>query len=171
MNLDITQFSPEDLQALAAALQSIGGAGLDAQGRSPLKPRQLRDLRLLPSATDPRPTFFMSADPPRDVDITKTTPYPRLMWHGTSGEEITVPHAKAQADKLASGYVLAPPANAPAPKVFDVVAAQLDGLSDKDKAALLKSYQQDRLAKLQALIAELPEHEIAALLERKEGVA
>ena len=91
MSLDLSSLSAADIAGLRAMLN-----GTDPMGRSPMKPRQLHNLTLLPSATDPRPTFFWSAESPRDTgDLSRTTLYPRLMWHGQTGEEITVEEFKA----------------------------------------------------------------------------
>ncbi len=41
-----------------------------------MRPRQLHDLNLAPTASDPRPTFFWSAEKPRNAgDLTKTTEF------------------------------------------------------------------------------------------------
>lgn len=170
MSIDVAALTPDDLNALRDAILKHGG--LDPQGRSPQRPRQLTNLNLTPTATDPRPTFFWSAEAPRDgSDTSKTTLYPRLMWHGKTGVEITVGSPKTEADRKLEGYILTPPANAEQPEPFDVVAAQIEGLSEKDRALLSKSYQQDRLQKIQSALADLPDDQIAALLERmnKDG--
>lgn len=166
--MDLSMFSPEQLQALKAQLDTM----TDVSGRSPFKPRQLHDLRLLPTASDPRPTFFWSADPPRHAaDLTKTTPYPRLMWHADSGEEITVTSAAMQQTMTAQGFILTAPADLPAPDPLDALRAALEQLPEQDRALLIAAAQQDRKAALQAQLAALPEDQLAALLAANAGAA
>ena len=171
MSIDVSQFSQDDLAQLRQLLS--GGTdsfGLDALGRSPNKPRQLQDLRLMPTATDPRPTFYMSAESPRHAgDLTKTKPYPRLMWDA-SGKEITVASRTAQETYTAQGYVLVAPSDvAPADPVEDMTEA-LNALSEADRKALLASVQADKIAALQAKMAALsPEQLDAVLATATEG--
>lgn len=160
---------PDQIAALKAAIDGL----TDTSGRSPFKPRQLHDLRLLPTKDDPRPTFFWSADPPRNaVDLTRTTPYPRLMWHNTTGQEISVSDLSAEQTMTAKGFVVTPPANAEAPDALDVIRQQLDALSPEDRAMIVAAAQKDRLARLQEAMAGLSEEELATLatsLEIKRG--
>lgn len=160
MALDLSTLSADDLVALKARLDSL----TDVSGRSPMRPRQLTDLRLLPTATDPRPTFFMSAEPPRNAgDLTRTTPFPMLLWHQESGTEITVHSAKEQAVYEAAGYAGQPPFEIELDPM-DVLAAQIEALSEGDRAALIESQRQDRIAAMRAKLAEMPEDKLAILL-------
>jgi hypothetical protein len=159
--MDITAFTPEQLRALKAQLDGLS----DTTGRSPFRSRQLHDLRLLPTKDDPRPTFVWSAEPPRDAgDLTRTTPYPRLMWHLESGEEITVDSQASEQTMTAQGFILTAPADLPAPDPLDAMRVALEQLSPEDRALLLAAAQQDRKAALQAQLAALPESQLAALL-------
>lgn len=163
--MDLSAFSPEQLQQLKIALDSLESTA----GRSPFRDRQLHDLRLLPTKDDPRPTFFWSAEPPRHAaDLTKTTTYPRLMWEGTTGREITIKDAKEQATYTAQGFVLSPPANAEAPDPMDVIRQQLETLSPEDRKAVMLSAQAARLTKIQEAMAGLSETEMAALVASLE---
>lgn len=160
MNLDLSQLSPADIASLKALL-----AGTDDTGRSPIRERQLHDLRLLPTKDDPRPTFFWSAESPRHApDLTKTTPYPRLMWHGTTGQEITVKNAEAQETHTAKGFILSPPANAEQPDPMDAIRLAFESLSPEDRATLVAAQKQSRLDTLQAQMAELSEADLEALI-------
>ena len=47
--IDLSQFSQDDLIALKAKLDGL----TDVSGRSPVRPRQLHDLTLLPTKDDP----------------------------------------------------------------------------------------------------------------------
>lgn len=163
--MDLTSLSPEQLASLKAQLDSL----TDTSGRSPLKPRQLHDLRLLPTKDDPRPTFFWSAEPPRTaVDLTRTTVYPKLLW-STTGQEITVTSAAAEQSFTAQGYQDRPPADLPVPDPMDVLRAQLDALSPQDRELLIAAQQQDRIATLKAKLVALPEDQLAALLQTTEA--
>lgn len=156
--MDLSSFTPEQIASLKAQLNETN------DGRSPFRDRQLHDLRLIPTKDDPRPTFFWSADAPRNAsDLTRTTLYPRLMWDGATGQEIAVNSAAAEHTATAKGFILTPPANAEAPDAIALLKAQLDLLSPEDRAVLVAAAQKDRLASLQAQIAGLTEAELEAL--------
>jgi hypothetical protein len=159
--MDLTQLSPEQVASLKAQL---GMPDVDPLGRSPIKPRQLNDLRLLPTADDPRPTFFWSADPPRDAgDLTRTTEFPKLLFHPETGEEITVRAKSHEAEKLAAGYVrVAPVREAPDP--VEALRAELEALSPEDRAELFEGQRLARLARLQAKVAALPDTSLEAVM-------
>ena len=164
--MDLSMFTPEQLQALKAQLDTM----TDVSGRSPFRDRQLHDLRLLPTATDPRPTFFWSAESPRHaIDLTKTTPYPRLMWHADSGEEITVDSRAAEQTMTAQGFILTAPSDLPPPDPLDALRAALGQLSEADQRVILEAAQQDRKMALQAQLAALPDEQLAALLAANAG--
>lgn len=160
MSLDLSQLSPSDIASLKAML-----AGTDDSGRSPIRDRQLHDLRLLPTKDDPRPTFFWSAEQPRNAgDLTKTSMYPRLMWHSTTGQEITVKDVEAQETHTAKGFILTPPANAEAPDPMEAIRLAFESLSPEDRATLVAAQQKSRLDTLQAQMAELSEADLEALI-------
>lgn len=162
----LSSLNPDQIAALKAAIDTV----TDVSGRSPFKPRQLHDLRLVPTKDDPRPTFFWSADAPRNAaDLTRTTPYPRLMWHATTGQEISVTSAAMEQSKTADGFILTPPANAEAPDPLDVIRQQLESLSPEDRATLVAAAQKDRLARIQEAMAGLSEEDLAALAASVEG--
>lgn len=167
MALDLSSLSVDDLLALKARLDGL----TDVSGRTPLRPRQLHDLRLLPTKDDARPTFFWSAEPPRDAgDLTRTTPYPMLMWHAETGAEITVHDAKAMQAYKAQGYVTTAPF-AMELDPMDVLAAQIDALSEADRTALIESQRQDRIAAMRSKLANLSEDKLAILLAQSEKPA
>ncbi len=162
------QLSPELLQQIQAAIQNGTLQLGNPAGRSPIKPRQLHDLRLLPTKDDPRPTFFWSAESPRDVgDLTRTTEYYKLMWHGETGQEITVQDKPEEIRMKAQGYVL----TAPASIVIDVMEQmrqQFEALPAEDQALLIEAQRQDRIAALKAKLAELPEDKLQAMLAQAD---
>ena len=158
--------SPELLAQIQQAVKD-GSLQLPATGgRSPIRPRQLHDLRLLPTKDDPRPTFFWSATAPRDgVDLTRTSEFPKLLFHGETGTEIVVQSRDEQQAHLAMGYTF----NAPAwqaPDPMDAIQAQWDALSADDQALLLESQKQDRIAMLKAKLSALPEAKLAEMLAK-----
>lgn len=156
--MDLSAFTPEQIASLKAALVS------DTSGRSPLRDRQLHDLRLVPTKDDPRPTFFWSTESPRNAaDLTKTTLYPRLMWHSATGAEITVTSAAVEQSYTDQGFVVTPPANAVAPDPMDTIRQQLESLSPEDRKLIVQAAQKDRLAKIQEAMAGLSEEDLTAL--------
>lgn len=147
-------------QAVKDGTLQLGQPG----GRSPIRPRQLHDLRLLPTKDDPRPTFFWSAVPPRDgVDLTRTSEFPKLLWHADTGQEITVVSKEEQWAKEAVGFVTTAPATV-AVDPMDALTAQWHALSPEDQALLLESQKQDRIALLKAKLSALPDAKLDALL-------
>lgn len=164
--LDLNSLSNEDLQALKAKLDGL----TDVSGRSRFPKRQLDDLTLLPTKDDPRPTFFWSAEQPRGVDTRRTTLYPALLWHPETGAEMTVTDAKTYTDYVAQGY-LSHPLFDVQHDPMDLLAAQLDALSEQDRAALIESQRMDRIAALRAQLVALPEDKLAALLAQSEKPA
>jgi hypothetical protein len=157
--MDLSNLTAADIESLKAQLGLAGAT----DGRSPLKPRQLHDLRLVPTKDDPRPTFFWSADVPRNAEPERANPHYRLMWHAKTGQEITVTTAKEIEAKKAEGYILTPPANAEAPDAMEMIRQQLESLSPEDRKVLIAAAQKDRLAKVQEAMAGLSEAELAAL--------
>jgi hypothetical protein len=161
MALDISSLSSQDLNDLRAALGIAG----DTSGRSPQRQRQLHDLTLLPTKDDPRPTFFWSAEKPRNAaDLGRTTPYPRLMWETTTGREITVLNATEQATYTAQGFILTPPANAEAPDQEAIVRATLLALSPDDQRTVLLATKAARLKRVQDMAAGLGDDTFDALI-------
>jgi hypothetical protein len=134
-----------------------------ADGRSPFRPRQLDDLTLAPTKDDPRPTFFWSAVSPRHAgDLKKTEPYPRLLWHRESGQEITVHSLSEHQKKLADYQEIAPALVAVDPMA--AIQAELDALSPEDRALVIEGQRQDRINALRAKMAKLPDASLETLL-------
>lgn len=156
--------SPDDLAALKALLDGLG----NNFGRSPIRPRQLTDLRLMPTKDDPRPTFFFSAEAPRnDPEAYKVHPYPRLMWHGESGTEITVYSEKEQKDKEAARYVLTPPAS----RVLtdkEKLQAELAALPAEVRDEIVKLHEDARKKRLQESLGDFSPEEVAAMVAGME---
>ena len=146
----LSNLSPEQIQGILA----------QGNGRSPNKPRQLHNLLLQPSATDPRPLFIPSAEAPRDVIITHA-PYPRLMWNLFTGQEITV-HSKEEFDaKMDTEQYTA---IAPETKALDPTdyARQLfESLSPEDQQLVLENQRQTNIARVTAAMAGLNQAQAA----------
>ncbi len=136
---------------LIAALQSLSqeqiqGLLATSTGRSPMKPRQLHDLRLAPTANDPRPLFIPSAEGNRDVPE-RHTPYPKLLWHRVTHTEITV-QSEAEHRAKRAEYADAPPNFAP----VDHARMLFDALSPEDQQLVI---EQQRKAKVDAVTKQL----------------
>ena len=163
------QLSPELLAQIQAAIADGTLQLGNPAGRSPLRPRQLNDLRILPRADDPRPTFFWSSEAPRHaVDLTKTTEFPKLLWHGDTGQEITVMSSEEQGRRLSMGYVF----TAPSAVVLDPMEQlqeQWAALSPADQALILESQKQDRIASLKQKLSVLPEAKLAEMMSDMES--
>lgn len=142
-------------------LHAILGAG---NGRSPIKPRQLHDLRLLPTATDPRPTFFWSAEGARDV-VETHSPYPKLLWHKDTGVEITV-QTEAEHRLKAADYVTVAPNSTPQSEA-DRIKALFDSLSPEDQKIVLDADRKARLEKIQSGLSNLSDSDRASLMAGK----
>lgn len=166
MDLDLNTLTTEQMLALKARLDGL----TDVSGRSPNRPRQLHDLNLLPTKDDPRPTFFWSAETIRGVDTRRTTQFPALLWHPETGAEMTVTDAKTHTAYVADGY-LSHPLFEVKQDPMDLLASQLDALSEGDRAALIESQRQDRLNAIRRQLAEMPEGKLAALLAQSEKPA
>ena len=143
--------------------EAMANAQAQATGRSPMRPRQLTDLRLAPTATDPRPLFIPSAESPRNVDVTRTSPYPRLLWHQGSGEERTVRTA-ADAIALGDDWGEVPPVQAPVDPI-DAMRAVLADLTPEERQLVLDAQRDDRLRAIQAKLAALAPADLSAVLE------
>jgi len=163
MGIDLSNLSPDDLVYLRQALGLP--AGIDPTGRSPFagQNRQLHDLRLLPTATDPRPTFFWSAETPRDdPGVTRQHEFPKLLW-SPDGVEITVNSAREQAEKEAQGYLRTDPGMISPDPLADL-RAQLAALSEDDRQAILVSQKRARLGHLEEDLADLSMDTVEALV-------
>lgn len=158
----MSTFSPEQLQQIRELLQSgaLAQHGIGPDGRTPVKPRQLSDLRLLPTAKDARPLFLPSVEAPREWDTTKTFPYPKLLW-GMDGTEITVYGSGEEAQKLAEGYSAACPMQR-AESTQDRFERELAALSPEDQQLVLEAIKSDRLRKVQEMAHDLTSAQLEA---------
>lgn len=163
--MDLTQLTPDQLASLKQQLDALNGDG----ARSPIRPRQLHDLRLLPTKDDPRPTFFWSAEQPRDYVPGAPKLYPKLMWHRESGEEITV---QTSADERAHAdlYVTVQPTNAVATPM-DWMRDALESLTPEERALVVDGQKQDRLTEIRNKLAVLSPDALESLLATAESSA
>lgn len=138
--------------------EQLSGILAQGHGRSPIKPRQLHDLRKLPTATDPRPTFFLDTDG-REFEPITHSPFPRLFWLKDTGQEVTI-HSADELDAKRHLLLDAAPNTA----VLDPTerARQMfEALSSEDQALVLEAQRQARLAKVNAAMAGLSETQVA----------
>lgn len=162
--MDLSSLTPEQLQQLKAQLATVPDPnGRTSDGRSPFRERQLHDLRLLPTADDPRPTFFWSAEQPRDSkDYSKTSLYPRLMWHKETGEEITVYNLQQERER-GSFYQVQPPFQivlTPQQELQELLA----GLTEQERATILDAQHAQRLDAIKDRLAALSDDQLEAVV-------
>lgn len=140
---------------------------MSTDGRSPIRPRQLHDLRLMPTATDPRPMFVWSAEGGRDEAVTHSE-YPKLLWHGETHTEITVTNRDEQQAMIAMGYVLTQPdAGVPNPELD--IAEALAGLSQEEQRIVMEAQSKQRQDAITARLAELSPEALERVLAAASG--
>lgn len=156
--------TPQELQELTNVT--------DTTGRSPFRPRQLTDLRLLPRADDPRPTFFATVEAPRDWDTTTQHAYPKLLW-SPQGQEVTVQPGKDALEQEQAferkGYSHTPPADQ---SPVDAVEREMAQLSAEDRQLVFEMQRTARMTRLQERMSTLTDEElgqIAAAPHVKKG--
>ncbi len=156
--------SPELLSEIKQAIADGQLNVSDLQGgRSPFRPRQLHDLRLLPTKDDPRPTFFWSVEGPRNnPDAGKTFPYPRLLW-SSDGEEITVQSEPEHKRMLAQGFLEVDPGTAVVDQ-SETIRLMLERLSPADRALVIDGQKKARMNAIQEQMAELSADDLEAVL-------
>jgi hypothetical protein len=160
-----------DLDALMARLQQLESqvSGMPASGRSPIRARQLHDLRLTPTDKDPRPTFFMSTETPRDWDVSKPGAYAQLMWNKQTGDEITV-HSEQERAAHADQYTTEPPSKRKLTQA-EMVADILQSLSPEDRALVVKAQQAKRLEAATDAMAGLTDEQLSAVMKAIQPAA
>lgn len=135
----------------------------DSSGRSPFRPRQLTDLRLMPRKDDPRPTFFATAEVPRDWNTTEQHEFPKLMW-SPAGVEVRIDAGKdAKMQELAlehKGYLHTAPADE---SPLDAVEREMAQLSEEDRTMVLEMQRKARMGRLQERIADLSDEDLSKI--------
>lgn len=163
--LDVARLTETELAQLKARLTQMGMA--DVSGRTPeFRERQLHDLTLAPRGDDPRPLFVWSAESPRGFPVGPPTPYPKLLWHGETDQEITVRSKEEDVAKQAQGYVDTPPLQRVLSEEEEVALA-FASLSPEDRTLLLEETAKAKRAALQDKLAHLSD----AALERLVNAA
>ena len=161
INLD--QLPPELLQVIEAYKSGVAGT------RSPIR-QQLKDLRepSNPKGKLHRPSFSFSADADPDAPAYMDQRFPTLRFHpklvsekNPSGEML-VPNQDAL-DKLSDEWQEQPIVHA-AVSAFDAARADLDSLSEDDRATLLEMQKAATMNRIQAALAGLTDAERATLL-------
>lgn len=165
MALDVSRLTEEDLVQLSALLKAK--EGLDDQGRSPFRPRQLHNLNLPPTADDPRPTFFWSAEPPRNAALVPP-PFAQLVWHAVTHQERTVHSKHELQEALASGWTdIYPQQAALSPE--EQLERDLAQISPEDRDLLMKANEEARLKRIQAQLDGLSPETIARLMTNADA--
>lgn len=159
--LDLSQLTDTDLVALKARLDDM-----TSNGRSKALPgRQLHDLTLLPTATDPRPLFLPSAESPRNAPPQRPE-FKKLLWHGETNQEITVHSPAEEQKKLAEGYVTQS-AEQRALSPEELLAMEFAQLSPDDQRLALEMTANAKRQALQDKLAALSD----SALERMAAAA
>ena len=147
--------------------EQLSGILAQGHGRSPIKPRQLHDLRLLPTATDPRPTWVQATDG-REFGPEQHLPYPALLWHVETGQEITVHSAEERAAKGPMWTTVAPTAVPLDP--VEQAKRMFDSLSPEDQQFVLDMQRKARMDAVSAAMSALtPSQQAAAFGQPDEA--
>lgn len=158
--MDISRLTPAEIASLR---QQLNLNETNPLGRSPDRPRQLHDLRLMPTKDDPRPTFFWSAEPSR-TEVPQAPPFAQLLWESSTGREITV-YSPAERDTYtAKGFVTTQPSNAIAPDQAVVARQQLERLSPEDRKLVLQDAHAARLERVKEMLLDLSDADREALI-------
>ncbi len=159
-----------ELDALMARIAQLEAqvGGLPQTGRSPLRDRQLHDLRRPPAADDPRPLFVLSASTPVNFNPAEKAPYAQLMWNRETGDEITV-HSEAERAAHADTYTTEPPAHRVVTQA-QMVADLLASLSPDDRAAVVKAQQAKRMEAVTNAMSALNDDQLAAVMKSIQPV-
>ncbi len=145
-------------------LMAILGQG---HGRSPMRPRQLTDLRLLPTATDPRPTWVQDTDG-REFGVITHSPYPRLLWSLETGQEITVYSEREYQEHPKELWVSTPPNQAPIDPV-EHARRMFESLSIEDQLFVLENQRQAKISAVSAAMAVLSDGQQSVAMRSADG--
>lgn len=159
--------------ALQEMLRQYQGANGTLAGRSPHR-GVLHDLRIAPSATEPRPLFTSPTSGMKEThEPYRHQAYPKLKFRLEEGKlvEITVKNEAADA-ALGSGWADAPPIMQ-ALTAADRARREFEMLSPDDQALVLEMQAEQRRSKVQAALSSLSQAEIdelrASLLGASSG--
>ncbi len=161
--MDLSMFTPEQIEALKVALLNSNG------NRSPIRERQLHDLRRPPAHNDPRPLFVLSAETPVNFNPAERSPYAQLMWNRQTGDEITV-HSEAERAAHADAYTTEQPSNRVLTQ-SERVSELLQSLSPEDRALVVKAQQAKRMEAVTDAMSALNDDQLAAVMKAIQPVA
>lgn len=125
--------------------------------RTPVIPGPRSNLRQMPSKQHNAP-HFTHESVWRD-DLARGTEYPTLLWHQTTGQEVTA-HDAAEEARFGAAYARVPKGAA---DPVDTLKALYDGLSEEDKAYMREFEQKQRRAALDAAMHGLTPDQIASV--------
>jgi len=155
-------------QELVEALRQLRPdqiAGLLAEEhRSPVRERQLHDLTLKPSKDDPRPTFYQETDG-REFHPIRHSPYPKLLWHTQTKQEITVNTPREEKDRGPLWTAVAP---VTIPLDPETQARRLfESLSVEDQAFIVEHQRLMKLEQVKKAMGQLTESQANAVVAAK----
>lgn len=162
-------FDVNDPQLRAYIQQVLREGQMGGDGRSPIRERQLHDLRLLPKADDPRPMFIWSAETPRDYVPRPGTAFPKLMWHVESGEEITVQN-EAEGRVKSDLYTYTPPLMSAPLDALTELQQVFESLSPEEQQMVLDAQNDRRRKEIEDKLSKLSPAALEALLAKSEVV-
>ena len=151
--------TPEQMQQIQ---RMINEGLISPSGRSPIRDRQLHDLRLVPTATDPRPLFVPSAEAPRDAKPYVYTKWPSLRWHKETGEERLVSNAR-ESDALGADWGEEPHHMKPADPLAGVQEA-LAVLTESERDAIMNNQQDLRTKRLVDQVSTLSHADLETVM-------
>lgn len=137
-------------------------------GRSPFRDRQLTDLTLKPSARDPRPTFYAETDGREFQPITQK-PFPKLLWHVETHQEITV-GSEQELQTRGAMWTTTPPVTTPLTQE-EIAKKLFDSLNPADQALIIEHQHQLKLETVKRALEGLGESQIASLLAQMTPTA
>jgi len=124
--------------------------------------RQLRDLTIKPTKTDPRPLFADTDLPPDYPDLGKSPPFRMLRWHPTTGEEVCALNQSEVNSYDHQGYVKYPPHQGP-PNLVAAARDELAGLSPDDRQRVLAAVHKQKLEAIQSRLTKLSDAELSEI--------
>lgn len=159
----LDQLPPELLQIIEAYKSGTAGT------RSPVR-TQLKDLRdpMNPKAKLHRPSFSWSADADPEAPPYQHQAFPKLMFHARQGEIVVMNEEALSA--LGPDWKDAPITIAKVSPA-DAVRAEIDSLSPEDRELFLSMQREARMKRIQALMGELTDAELAAVVQATPDAA
>lgn len=167
----LTKMSPEERTRIAELLGVLGGQEQNYKFLPNSGNRQLQDLRIAPSESDPRPLFVPSAQlkPGQEPPLSAHKPFPSLRFHPTTGEEIRCETQKKQDEAEAKGYVRYEQCAAVAAvKPVEIAAATLAKLTEDERKQVMRELRSRKMQKAEELLAGLSDTDVTSAQQSAE---